>query len=315
MSFTTQLTRDGDCVTGPERGPVQMLADQVYDDHLSVHDEATANSLGLSGAPIEGPTHFSQFDPIGFELWGQRWFESGCISAHFSTMVVEGQRVTPTATVTAAERADMIATRDDGATVLAGSLSVSPHAATALETRLASRRPAGDLYIVDQLHEGMRSAAPLETSMDHSTANGPLYPFSLHRKLEGITERTPWYDSTDNPWGRPIIPFEMYSVLANKVGERWPIRQPSLGLFLDLEVRAEGTPLFVDQVYVVEREVVGLSQSRRVESYWTRSTLTEADSGRHAATVLLHSGVFKDSYPDYPSEAAAENLEQTGDRA
>lgn len=302
MSFATPIEVDGGTHTGPLRAPVQMLADQVYDDHLSVHDEKTAGTLGLAGAPIEGPTHFSQFDPLAYSLWGQRWFENGCISAHFSTMVIEGEQVQAAATTTGETTADITATRGDGATVLTGSVSVNPHGTTALEARLASRRDHGELFIVDQLHEGMTSAAPLETSMDMATSNGPLYPFSLHRKLEGITEHTSWYDSADNPWGRPIIPFEMYSVLANKVGERWPIRQPSLGLFLDLEVRAEGTPLFVDQTYVVEREIVGLSQSRRVESYWTRSTLTDATTGDHCATVLLHSGVFKESWPDYPKE-------------
>lgn len=305
MTFTTPLERNGDSLTGPPRSPVQMLADQSYDDHLSVHDEATAGSLGLSGAPIEGPTHFSQFDPIGLELWGQQWFESGCISSHFSTMVVEGQQVTAHATSTSASAATITAVRDDDATVLTGTLSVAPHGVTALEERLANRRDPGELFIVDQLFEGMTSSAPLDTSMDLATSNGALYPFSLARKLEGITERSPWYDSADNPWGRPIVPMEMLSVLANKVGERWPIRQPSLGLFLDLEVRLEGTPVFVDETYVVEREVVGLSASRRVESYWTRSTLTEKSSGRHAATVLLHSGVFKDSFPDYPKDKLA----------
>ncbi len=305
MTFSTPLDRSDETLTGPFRAPVQMLAEQSYDDHLSVHDEATAGSLGLSGAPIEGPTHFSQFDPIGVKLWGNAWFETGCISSHFSTMVVEGQQVQASATTTSETTASIIATRDDGETVLTGSLSVSPHGRTALEERLANRRDPGELFIVDQLSEGMVSSAPIDTSMDLATGNGPLYPFSLQRKLEGITERSHWYDSGDNPWGRPIVPMEMLSVLANKVGDRWPIRQPSLGLFLDLEVRLEGTPVFVDETYVVEREVVGLSASRRVESYWTRSTLTEKSSGRHAATVLLHSGVFKDSYPDYPAEKLA----------
>ena len=282
-----------------------MLAEQSYDDHLSVHDEATAGSLGLSGAPIEGPTHFSQFDPIALDLWGQQWFETGCISSHFSTMVVEGQQVQARAASRGDSSASITAVRDDDATVLTGTISIDPHPVTALEERLQARRDPGELFIVDQLFEGMVSAAPIDTSMDLGTSNGALYPFSLQQKLEGITERSPWYDAADNPWGRPIVPMEMLSVLANKVGERWPIRQPSLGLFLDLEVRLEGTPVFVDETYVVEREVVGLSASRRVESYWTRSTLTEKATGRHAATVLLHSGVFKDSYPDYPSDKLA----------
>lgn len=305
MTFATTIEQTpvdaGTSLRGPSRSPVQMLAEQVYDDHLSVHDTENAAKLGLAGAPIEGPTHFSQFDPLAFSLWGQQWFESGCISAHFSTMVVEGEQVEAAAATTSQSTAAIEATKPDGSVVLTGSMSIPPHGETALEARLANRRDAGDLFIVDRLTEGMRSEAEV-TSMDMMTSNGDMYPFSLERKLEGITERSPWYDSADNPWGRPIIPFEMFSVLANKIGERWPIRQPSLGLFLDLEVRAEGTPLFVDATYVVEREIVGLSQSRRVESYWTRSTLTDRATGEHAATVLLHSGVFKDSYPDYPAD-------------
>ncbi|HAS11706.1 MAG TPA: hypothetical protein DCS55_14510, partial [Acidimicrobiaceae bacterium] len=68
--FDTPVT-----VEGPERAPRQMLAEQTYGGHASLHDESTADSLGLSGAPIEGPTHFSQFDPLAHLLWGDAWFE------------------------------------------------------------------------------------------------------------------------------------------------------------------------------------------------------------------------------------------------
>ena len=309
-SFTTPLEITDDAIVGPARAPVQMLADQTYDDHLSVHDESNAAALGLTGAPIEGPTHFSQFDPIAFELFGEDWFRSGCISSHFSTMVIEGEEVVASASSTSNSSADITATKvgvgeEPGATVLTGTISVNPHPETALEHRLANARPAGELFIVDQLFVGMTSDEARVTSMDLSTDNGHLYPFSLARKLDGITERSPWYDTADNPWGRPIIPMEMLSVLANKVGDRMPVRQPSLGLFLDLEVRLIDGPVFVDTEYRVDREVVGLSQSRRVESHWVRSTLTEVDSGKHAATVLLHSGVFKESYPGYPKDRLA----------
>ena len=39
------------------RKPRQMLGDQEYDGHLSIHDDKMAEDLGFSGAPIEGPTH------------------------------------------------------------------------------------------------------------------------------------------------------------------------------------------------------------------------------------------------------------------
>jgi hypothetical protein len=59
-------------LTGPWRLPRQMLGDQVYEGHSSIHDDATAAQLGFSGAPIEGPMHFSQFVPLLVTLWGAR---------------------------------------------------------------------------------------------------------------------------------------------------------------------------------------------------------------------------------------------------
>ena len=54
MSFDTPLA-----IAGPLRRPRQMLADQAYDGHSSIHDDAMATQLGFRAGPIEGPTHFS----------------------------------------------------------------------------------------------------------------------------------------------------------------------------------------------------------------------------------------------------------------
>lgn len=298
-SFPTELT-----ISGPLRSPAQMLAEQVVDGHASVHDDSAAASLGLSGAPIEGPTHFSQFDPLCATLWGQDWFERGCISSHFRTMVVEGEEVR--AVLHSSGRIE--AHKADGTPVLIGTASVGPdHAETELDGRRAAQSDPGELFIVDRLEVGMLGRGGT-VSMHHTSSNGPAYPFSLADKLARITEPHPWYTAeggTDSPWGRPIVPIEMISVLANSTDAGWPVRSPALGLFLDLEIRLVDGPVFVDQPYELRREVIGLSQSRRTESYWTRTTLVDADSGRTTAEVVLHSGVFKESYPDYPSDRLA----------
>ena len=70
MRFATEVS-----ITGPFRQPAQMLAEQKYDGHSGIHEGATAASLGLAGAPIEAPTHFSQIDPLAALVWGDRWFE------------------------------------------------------------------------------------------------------------------------------------------------------------------------------------------------------------------------------------------------
>lgn len=146
----------------------------------------------------------------------------------------------------------------------------------------------------------MTSPQPVTSVITSDKPNGPRYPFSLREKLDAITEPSPWYRTGDNRWGRPILPFETISVLAHKDGPGFPVRQPCVGLFLDLEVRLHGGPLFVDEPYDITHTIVAMSESRRTESFWTRSAITTVGGGPALATVRLHQGVFKDSYPDYP---------------
>ena len=299
MRFETEIT-----LTGPWRLPVQMLAEQEYDGHASVHDDATAESLGLAGAPIEGPTHFSQIDPLAVAAWGPAWFERGCVSAHFRTMVVEGEEV-QASLVLSGDSGRIDAVKRDGSAVLTGTASIGPeHTETELQRRIERLGDPGELHIVDRLSIGETRQGPHPLKITRAEPNGAGYPFSLDDKLTRITEPHLWYTAeggTLSPWRRAVVPMEMISVLAHKAGPSWPVRTPSLGLFLDLEVRIVDGPVFVDQEYDLDHEIVGLGQSRRTESYWTRSTLTDASTGRATAVVLLHSGVFKDSFPEYPT--------------
>ena len=139
----------------------------------------------------------------------------------------------------------------------------------------ATYNEPGELFIVDQLEVGARVVDDEPVAISHDEGNGPLYPFSLAQKLGQITEPHPWYTpdgGRTSPWGRAIVPVEMISVLANKVDKGFPVRAPTLGLFLDLEIRLLAGPVFVDEPYSLEHEIVGTSQSRRTESYWTRTT-------------------------------------------
>lgn len=300
MGFQTPIS-----LVGPLRAPAQMLAEQSLGGGVSVHDDQAAAGLGLAGAPIEGPTHFSQIDPLAVERWGQRWFEHGCVSSHFLNMVVDGEEVRASLTPDAVtpDLATIGAEKGDGTPVLTGTASVGTEAVTDLdERRKRGLGDPGELFVTDQLEIGMERG-PVEVTMGFDEHNGPLYPFTLAQKLDRITEPSSWYQPGDSsPWGAPIVPTEMLSVLAFKQGPSFPVRRPALGLFIDLEVRYVDGPVFVGRPYRIHHRLVGLGQSRRVESYWTEATVTDVDTGAHAATVLLHQGVFKASYADYPAD-------------
>ncbi|MEU5883799.1 hypothetical protein [Spirillospora sp. NPDC047279] len=304
-------------LSGPSRAPRNLLAEQTYGDHASIHDETTAQRLGVAGAAIEGPTHFSQFDPLLAALWGRRWFEEGCLSAHFQAICVEGEETRALVTMDGPEpvRVHLRTEKPDATVVLSGTATLGADAGpTALDERLArARPPAGEPVIYAGWEPGRTGAAPEHVRMGFDTHMGDLYPFTLRRKLGSITEPSPWYESAETPWGRPVVPVEMVSVLAMATFGESGLRkaEPSVGLFLDLEIKMIAGPVFVDEPYVLERRVVALGESRRTESAWILTTVTAESTGAKVAEVLLHQGVFKQSYPHYPADRLEGTVRET----
>ena len=298
QAFDTPLA-----LCGPLRQPRQMLADQEYGGHSSIHDDAMAAKLGFRAGPIEGPTHFSQFVPLLAHLWGRAWSERGCLSAHYQNMVVEGESVRSFVEQPAAgaTRTRAWAEKADGTPVLEASASLG-EGPTLLEERLAQLRPPGELLILANLRVGMTGRADEHVRMDADQHMGALYPFSLRQKLERITEPSPWYhDAAASPWGRPIIPLEMVSVLAEYSNAQagFPVKGPVVGLFADQQIRMVDGPLFVGEDYIARREIVALSQSKRTESYWVCTRLFDASGRTLKAEVLLNHATLKDSFAGY----------------
>jgi hypothetical protein len=302
MSFDTPLT-----LSGPLRAPKQMLAEQEYGGHSSIHDDAMAEKLGFRAGPIEGPTHFSLFAPLLVQIWGQAWFERGCISSHYLNMVVEGEETRAFAEIPTdgQTRIRIWAEKADGTPVLEASASLGP-GPTLLEERMAQLRPPGPLVILADLTVGLKGAQDEHVRMDADQNMGALYPFSLAQKLAAITEPSPWYsDRASTPWGRAIIPTEMVSVLAEYSSHRarFPVKGPAVGLFADQEIRMLDGPLIVGEDYLIRREIAALAQSRRTESYWVRTRIFDATGTTQKAEMLLNHATLKDSYAGYPAGA------------
>lgn len=307
MAFDTPVTLSGPC-----RAPRQMLASQEYGGHKSIHDDSMAAEFGFRGAPIEGPTHFSQFVPLMHRLWGGReWEANGCISAHYQNPVIDGEEVRVFVETTERPNyARIRAEKRDGTPVLEGSATLGPdHPETALEERRRKLASPERLIILRDVEVGYRGARGA-VKMDFDTNLGALYPFTLRQKLEVITERSAWCTPEGgprSPWGRAIVPLEMMGPLTQYTSHeaRIPVRGPSVGLFADLEIRMVNGPVFVGKEYAIEREVVQFSESRRTESYWVLTSLIDPDDGMLVAQALLNNAVLKASFASYAEEAAA----------
>jgi hypothetical protein len=306
-AFETQLEAIGQVLAGPWRKPVNMLLKQSYDNHLSLHDDAMAQKLGFKAGPVEGPTHYSQFIPLAEAIWGERFLTEGCLSVHYRNMVMEGEEVRAFIEREPGEdHAKVWATKRDGTEVLKGTASVGLNAPpTALDLRLNELAPLEQPVILSDIKVGMRTGR-MAVRMDANQNMGALYPFSLAEKLQAITENSPWYSGSDNPWGRAIIPVEMISVLLNHVARQdgIKVKGPAIGLFADQEISLIKGPLFVGEDYEIDREVVALSGSRRTESYWMRTRVYLPGSSEVIATMLLNHATLKESYARYAEDKA-----------
>ncbi len=306
-AFDVQLETIGQVLAGPWRKPVNMLLEQSYDNHLSLHDDAMAQKLGFKAGPIEGPTHYSQFVPLAEAIWGEKFLREGCLSVHYRNMVMEGEEVRAFIEREPGEdHAKIWATKRDGTEVLKGTASIGPQSPpTALDLRLGELQPLEQPVILHALKAGDRTKRA-KIRMEADQHMGDLYPFSLTQKLAKITEPSPWYSGKDNPWGRPIVPWEMVSVLVQYVARQdgLQIRGPAVGLFADQEIRMIDGPLFVGEDYEIEREIVALSGSRRTESYWTRTFVYRPGETKVIATMLLNQATLRESYAPYAAEKA-----------
>ncbi|WP_407941191.1 hypothetical protein [Neoaquamicrobium microcysteis] len=307
--FDTVVTEVDGVLCGPARQPRQMLSDQSYAGHASIHDDATARKLGFQGGTIEGPTHFSQFAPLCCSIWGEQWLATGCISVHYRAPSFDGEDVIAWLRRPGIDerQAQIWMTKTDGVEVLRGTVSMEPSAAqTALEERMAGLVLLQDAVILRDVSVGTK-VPRVAVRMAPGARMGLLYPFSLADKLRVITEPSPAYSDDHNPWGRRIVPMEMISVLMQHTWDDTLIgvRGPAVGLFADQEIRLLGGPVFVDVPYEVEREVVFLSGSPRTESVWVRTMLYEAGGTKPVAQMLLNCAIMKETYAGYEAEREA----------
>ena len=225
-------------------------------------------------------------------------------------MVVEGEEV-QTMVKKAPNSSGIItisAQKRDGTPVLTGTASLGPdYGETELDKRMAKLRPSSQLVILSELKVGQKGAGnPESVRMDMDQHMGHMYPFSNKQKLEKITETHAFYEG-ETPWGGPVIPLEMISVLTNYTSSLsgFRTRGPAIGLFASQQVKMIDGPLMIGKDYLLEREIIALSESRRTESNWTLTRVLCSDSKKWKAEVILNAATLKDSYANYKADAAA----------
>jgi acyl dehydratase len=262
----------------------------------SIHDDATAAKLGFRGGTVAGSIHMDQYAALLVELYGQRWFERGALSLYFLNATVDGEAVTATAQALPGSLFGPVPVSmwaDKGVQVSAGTASLYDHSASALKTR--DLRPANP--------DSLRILKPLPagTSLGEYRVATDTALFRQRLAASLVSAPLPWY-SGPSPWGGPIAPPSLV------VEVLWgaPMRglnailhrTGGVGLFGAIEVAHHNGPFFQDQTYIVNAQVVAVSESPKTESLWFDSTAHDSN-GRLVATQRMMLRFMKDSSPLY----------------
>jgi hypothetical protein len=289
------MTAQGDVITGQERRPRNLSARAAG----SIHDDATATSLGFRGGTVAGSIHMDQFPPLLLEAFGPAWFESGSLSLYFRHATTDGEPVIALlGRPRAGEREAQVrawATTPDGTLVADGTAAAgNPAAVSALRSRDLRAVDPAELRILGSLRPGA-AIGDCQVTVDGERQRSVI-------SQGAMTEPLDWYTGS-SPWGEPIAaPSTVVNLLyAELLAGLREAMGKHVGLFGAIEIRFLSGPVFLGRSYRVTGEIVALSQTPKTEVLWFDSRAL-ADGDRPVAQMRMMLRQMKQSSPRYAGE-------------
>jgi len=281
------ITRDG-FIYGPWREGVNAARDMAG----SIHDDATAQKIGMRGGTVAGTVHLDLFAPLVQKAFGKRWFEQGCVSMFYTFATVDREEVQAIIQEPPADTSDVqvegrVEMRD-GRIVMQGTVSVgSPPEPSHLQTVEMKNTDPEELRILADIRPG-----------DEFGPRGVVAdPETIGRRLQNVEESIDWYRDS-SPWGPPLVPlsnlFGVIHIYANQAFKGVPFFGAS-------EFRMVNGPVLVGEEYTAVDKIVCVGAGARTEYFWVDGWLYEKGSDKLVATMRHMNRYMKagsELYPD-----------------
>ncbi|MBA3031275.1 MAG: hypothetical protein FP816_21010 [Desulfobacteraceae bacterium] len=274
---------------GPWRSPVNEWAGASS----SIHNDDTARKVGMRGGTIPGTVHLNLFPPLMLELFGPRWFESGCISMFYAYATTDREEVRAIVQMPAQNTPDTllearVEARTDNRLVAQGTISMgNPAQPSYLHSLELKDAPPEELRILAGLKKGMKLPSK-EVLIPREDAA---------KRVENITDPLSWYTG-DSPWGGPILSVSAaYGALILVPILPKEQEEGSVGFFGATEIKYIHGPIKTDVPYTANGEILCVGASSKTEFYWYDSMLEEKESGKPVAKMRKLIRKMKKSSP------------------
>lgn len=274
-------------ISGEFRSPRNLAAEIKG----SIHDDATAQKLGLRGGTVAGSVHMDQFVPLLLAHFGDGWFSTGGMSLYFKHATVDREEVRASLRADG-DRARLSMEIRAGAPVCEGTAGLGQDPRSELRQRLASQEKSDTA--------GLRILSRMKLGPLGDEARTRLAASDTTRRLDTLTESLPAYRGEDARWPGPVLPPQAcVQLFASVHRERFDLASKAVGLFGAIEIQFLDGPLYADRDYATRAEVLALSESPKTENLWYEVILSDPDGGRPVARMLQYLRFMKASSPLY----------------
>jgi len=254
----------------------------------SIHEDTTAQKIGMRGGTVAGTVHFDLFAPLLQQVFGKSWFEQGCLSMFFTYATIHDEEVRAVIDLPPAGAQDVqvkgYVEMKDGRVVMEGTVAAGkPNVKSHLDLIEFKDFNRADLRILKSVNIGDTVEKPVI-----------IAPASVARRLKNVEDKIDWYEGS-SPWGPPIVPlsgcFETLHIYDS-------LQFQGVPFFGANEYRMVNGPVKVGVEYRVVNKIVSLAVTSKTELYWLDSWLYEKD--KLVATMRHLNRYMKAGSPLYP---------------
>ena len=286
------MTYDIEIKDGFAIGPWREQLNLWTNLKTSIHDDATAQKVGMRGGTIPGTMHLNLFPPLFLKIFGKEWFETGSLSLYylFATLHKEKVRAVIALPPENSKNAQVEARveMEDGKLTAKGTVSIgNPGETSYLRSLELKNSKPGETRILAGMKAG-DELRPRVVTMKQSELS-----------LKSIVEPMDFYTG-NSPWGESILPPSyMYLIMTLSFTQLDGKKLQGVPFYGATELENISGPIKADIPYKITGKLASVGVSRKTEYFWEDTELRENDSNKLIARMRHMNRFMKAGSPLY----------------
>ncbi len=257
----------------------------------SIHDDATAQKIGMRGGTVAGTVHLDLFAPPLQQIFGKTWFEHGTLSMFYTFATIDREPVRAVVQVPPKGARDI---QVEGRVELQKELRVSERGTVSIGN--PKEKPyLQTIEFKNAPKEELRILAGINVGDEFGPRDVMAKSDNIETRLANCEDTIDWY--TKSPWGQPIVPlshlFGLLHIYDNQQFKAVPF-------FGATEFQMVNGPVKANTAYTARTKIICVGAGEKTELFWIDGWLYEKGTTKLVATMRHLNRYMKAGSPLYP---------------